>query len=124
MEVAQARRAVAGKNEVVEALFRYATGPEFRHRVETIAHNFIDMKEDLEAEKRQTTKRWAKRSKQLDLIIVNTAEMYGELQGFIGNQMEAIPVLEGEELGENRRTRNGLELAAVGDEDSDENSNR
>ena len=55
MEVAQARRAVAGKSEVVEALFRYATGPEFRHRVETIAHNFIDMKEDLEAEKRQMT---------------------------------------------------------------------
>ena len=62
------------------------------------------MKEDLETEKRQTTRRWAKRSKQLDLIIVNTAEMYGELQGFIGNQMEAIPALEGDELAEKRRT--------------------
>jgi len=117
MEVAQARRAVAGKNEVVEALFRYATGPEFRHRVETIAHNFIDMKEDLESEKRQTTRRWAKRSKQLDLIIVNTAEMYGELQGLIGNQMEVIPALEGEGAEENQVTGAGLELAAAGDEE-------
>jgi hypothetical protein len=75
------------------------------------------MKEDLETEKRQTTRRWAKRSKQLDLIIVNTAEMYGELQGFIGNQMEAIPALEGDELAEKRRTDDGWELAAAGDED-------
>lgn len=93
-DLAQARRAVAGKNELVDALFKYASGPEFRQRVETIAKNFIAMKEDLEQERRLTTKRWAKRSKQLDLIIVNTSEMYGELQGLVGESVRPIPLLE------------------------------
>jgi len=107
LEVAQARRAAAGKNEVVEALFKYATGPEFRNRVETIVHNFNEMKQDLEAEKRQTTKRWAKRSKQLDLIIVHTSGMYGDFQGLIGSSMQDIPALEGDQC-----EKDGLELAA------------
>jgi hypothetical protein len=111
LEVAQARRAAAGKNEVVEALFKYATGPEFRNRVETIVRNFNEMKQDLETEKKQTTKRWAKRSKQLDLIIVHTAGMYGDFQGLIGPSMQEIPALEGDQSEEN-----DIELAASAEE--------
>ena len=111
LEVAQSRRAAAGKNEVVEALFKYATGPEFRNRVETIVRNFSEMKQDLEAEKKQTTKRWAKRSKQLDLITVHTAGMYGDFQGLIGPSMQEIPALEGDQSEEN-----DIELAASAEE--------
>jgi hypothetical protein len=111
LEVAQARRATVGKNEVVEALFKYATGPEFRNRVETIVRRFGDMKEDLEAEKRQTTRRWAKRSKQLDLIIVNTAGMYGDFQGLIGSAMQDNPTLEG-----NEDEQDDFELAAFAED--------
>ena len=57
------------------------TGPEFRHRVEAIASSFIEMRDDLEKEKRTISKHWAKRAKQLDAIIVNTSGMYGDLQG-------------------------------------------
>jgi hypothetical protein len=96
---------------VVEALFKYATGPEFRNRVETIVRHFRDMKEELEAEKRQTTRRWAKRSKQLDLIIVNTAEMYGDFQGLIGSAMQDNPTLEG-----NEDEQDDIELAAIAED--------
>jgi hypothetical protein len=93
-DLAQARRAVAGKNELVEALFKYATGPEFRSRVETIAKSFVEMRADLEQEKRTTQKRWAKRGAQLDLIVVNTTGMYGELQGLIGTPMKPIEAFD------------------------------
>jgi hypothetical protein len=112
LEVAQTRRAAAGKNEVVEALFKYATGPEFQNRVETIVRNFGEMKEDLEAERKQTTRRWAKRSKQLDLIIVHTAGMYGDFQGLIGSSMHDIPALEGDQS-----ESDGLELAASAEDE-------
>jgi len=92
-EVAQAKRAVASKNENIEVLFNYLTGPEFRHRVEAIANSFVEMRADLEKEKRTISKNWARRAKQLDVIIVNTSEMYGDLQG-LGAPLKAIPVLE------------------------------
>jgi hypothetical protein len=92
-EVAQAKRAVASKNENIEVLFNYMTGPEFRHRVEAIAGTFIEMRDDLEKEKRTINKHWAKRAKQLDVIIVNTSGMYGDLQG-LGAPIKPIPALE------------------------------
>jgi hypothetical protein len=92
-EVAQAKRAVASKNDSIEVLFNYMTGPEFRHRVEAIANSFVEMRKDLEKEKRTISKNWAKRAKQLDVIIVNTSGMYGDLQG-LGAPLKPIAELE------------------------------
>jgi hypothetical protein len=111
-EIAQAKRVVASKNENIEVLFNYVTGPEFRHRVEAIASSFIEMKADLEKEKRTISRHWAKRAKQLDLIVVNTSEMYGDLQGLIGAPLKPIAVLES---GDPEGT---AELAATEDDDS------
>jgi hypothetical protein len=110
LEVAQAKRAVASKNDSVEVLFNYLTGPEFRNRVEAIASSFIEMRDDLEKEKRTINRQWAKRAKQLDVIIVNTSGMYGDLQG-LGAPLKPIPVLEagdGEEV---------AQMAAAADEE-------
>lgn len=93
-EVAITKLQVASKNETVEALFHYLTGPEFRHRVEAIVRGFVSMKEDLDEEKRIAARRWAKREKQLELVIGNTSGMYGDLQGLIGTSMQPIPTLE------------------------------
>lgn len=93
-EIAQAKRAVASKNETIDALFNYVTGPEFRNRVEAIARSFTELREDLEKEKRSTARAWAKREKQLDLIVASTGGMYGELQAFIGASLKGIPALE------------------------------
>jgi hypothetical protein len=92
-EVARAKRAVASKNDSIEVLFNYLTGPEFRNRVEAIASSFIEMRDDLEKEKRTINKHWAKRAKLLDVIIVNTSGMYGAFQG-LGAPLKPIPVLE------------------------------
>jgi hypothetical protein len=75
------------------------------------------MKKDLEQERRLTTKRWAKRSKQLDLIIVNTSGMYGELQGLIGKQLKPIPVLEEDETDGAGSTPEVIELAGASEEE-------
>ena len=112
-EVAQAKRAVASKNDSIEVLFNYMTGPEFRHRVEAIASSFIEMKADLEKERRTITKHWAKRAKQLDAIIVNTSGMYGDLQGMIGAPLKPIAALED---GESEEIE---EMAAASSEDND-----
>ena len=94
IQVSTTKLAVAGKNEKIEVLFGYLTGPEFRQRVEAIIESFKAMKDDLEEEKRVSQKRWAKREKQIGRVIDNTAGMYGDLQGLIGTSMQSIPSLE------------------------------
>jgi len=109
-EVAQTKRAVASKNETVEALFNYLTGADFANRVEAIMRGFIGMKEELDEEKRVTTRHWAKREKQLDLVVANTSGMYGDLQGLMGTSLKPIPALDS---GEPDSTHaQGLALAA------------
>ncbi len=109
-EVAQTKRAVASKNETVEALFNYLTGAEFANRVEAIMRGFMGMREELDEEKRVTTRHWAKREKQLDLVIVNTSGMYGDLQGLMGTSLKPIPALDSGETDSVKGT--GLTLAA------------
>jgi hypothetical protein len=114
-EVAQTKRAVAGKNETVEALFNYLTGPDFANRVESIMRGFIGMKEELDEEKRVTSRRWAKREKQLELVLGNTSGMYGDLQGLIGTSLKPIAALEPADS-DHPAEGVGLTIAAVADE--------
>ncbi|MBI1954880.1 MAG: DUF2130 domain-containing protein [Acidobacteria bacterium] len=93
-EVAFTKRASASKNETVEAVFQYLTGPEFRQRVEAIVTAFVELKNELDEEKRIAIRRWNKREKQIERVIANTSGMYGDLQGLIGGSMQSIPSLD------------------------------
>lgn len=94
IEVAIAKRALEGRQGKMEILYNYLSGPEFRHRVEGIVESFVTLREDLEAEKRATQKMWAKREKQLDRAVANTAGFYGDLSGIIGASLPQIEKLE------------------------------
>ena len=89
-----ARNQQVGKDQKVEILFKYLTGPEFRNRVESMMEPFITMKEDLEKEKRAITSAWARREKQLEKVLENTSGMYGDLQGIMGKSLPEIKTLE------------------------------
>ena len=93
LEVAAAKRALDGRTDKMELLYSYLSGPEFRHRVEGIVEAFVTLRDDLEAEKRSTQRMWAKREKQLERATMQTAGMYGDLQGIIGAVLPAIESL-------------------------------
>ena len=86
-----------GRDERMNRLQEYITGPEFRSRISMIAENFKEMREELEAEKRVTMKRWAKQEKRLDALAQGTVSMYGDFQGILGKAVEDIPLLEQED---------------------------
>lgn len=92
--LAEVRMAAVGKNEKMEVIYAYLTGPEFRQRMEAIVEAFAGMQQDLDKERRQTEKAWAKREKQIQRVLKNTAGMHGDMQGLIGASMQPIPALE------------------------------
>ena len=94
IEVAKTKQAAVGKKEKMEVVYNYLSGSDFKQKVEAIVEAFKVMKEDLEKEKKAFTKHWAKRQKQLELVIANTAGMYGDIHGIIGKSLPEIKLLE------------------------------
>lgn len=93
-QVSHALKSLEGKNEKVEMLYTFLSGPEFRQQVEGIVEAFQNMKADLDSEKRAMEKIWAKREKQIERVVKNMGRMYGSMQGIIGRTMPAIGLLE------------------------------
>lgn len=93
------------KGEKMGMLYDYLTGSEFRLQIEAIVEGFTQMDADLESEKRSMRRIWKKRGKQIERVLISTAEMYGAIQGIAGTK--ALPTFgslalpePGEEKGE------------------------
>jgi len=94
MEVTCAKQAAVGKVEKMEAIYNYLSGTEFRQKVEAIVEAFVAMNNDLAKEKASMQKLWSKREQQIKKVIMNTAKMYGDIQGIIGASLPEIKSLE------------------------------
>ena len=90
IELTTARQAGEGQQTKMELVYRYLTGPRFRHRVEAIVEKFSDMQSDLDRERKTTMRLWAKREEQIRGVIEATAGMYGDLQGIAGRTLQEI----------------------------------
>lgn len=82
------------KDEKMEVLYQFLTGPEFRHRIESIVENYGTLQNEIEKEKRSAQLRWTKQEKSIRAVIDNTIGMYGDLQGITGGAMSEIKQLE------------------------------
>lgn len=94
IELARVRRAGEGEQTKAQQVYSYLTGPQFRHRVETIAEKFTDMRADLDAERKFMERQWAKREKQLELVLKASEGINGDLQAIAGRTVDAIDALQ------------------------------
>lgn len=94
VDLGSARASREGQQGKMELVYQYLTGPRFRQRVEAIVEKFSEMQEDLEKERRNMTRTWAKREEQIRGVIESTAGMYGDLQGIAGRTLQQIEGLE------------------------------
>ncbi len=92
-ELAKARASLDGREEKAEGLLQYFSSPQFKNRIENLVMAFVEMKADLETEKRSFQRIWSKREKELEGMIGSTASLYGDLQGIIGGALPTIPQL-------------------------------
>jgi hypothetical protein len=94
MQVALLKQSSKGKHEKMELLYEYMSGTEFRHRVEAVVEAFRSMHNDLDKERQTMENQWAKREKQLQLVIQNISGMYGDMQAIAGQSLPRIRQLE------------------------------
>ena len=103
IELSTARQASEGQQTKMELVYQYLTGPRFRHRIEAIVEKFSDMQDDLDKERKNTMRLWAKREEQIRGVVEATVGMYGDLQGIAGKALDEIegltlPMIESEAI--------------------------
>ncbi|PJC30283.1 hypothetical protein CO051_06505 [Candidatus Roizmanbacteria bacterium CG_4_9_14_0_2_um_filter_39_13] len=94
LKVSEANRALTGKEEKRDVVYAYVNSVDFKQRIQTIAEAFIEMKNDIDKEKRSYQAIWAKREKQVQRVIDNTFGIYGDLKGLTGGAIQEIKMLE------------------------------
>ena len=94
LAVSAARLAGEGQQTKMEMIYRYLTGPRFRHRIEAVVERFTEMQADLDRERKAMTRLWAKREEQIHGVVETMAGLYGDLQGIAGRSLQEIEGLE------------------------------
>jgi hypothetical protein len=94
IEVAFAHAAAEGKSEKMELLYHYPAGDQFRPRIEATVEAFTALQHGLDGKRRAMERIWKELEKQIDRVLANTAGMYGEVRGIIGQSVPPVPALE------------------------------
>ncbi len=92
--ITQARSIDANRNQSLSRIYDYLTSNEFNRHMRAIVEGFVEMNDDLDRERRAMEKSWSKRRKQIDGLALNTAAIYGDLEGIIGPALQTIERLE------------------------------
>ncbi|MBX2817779.1 MAG: DUF2130 domain-containing protein [Saprospiraceae bacterium] len=93
LRFASLRKQLDNSQDKMGLLYNYLVSNEFRMQVESIIKGFTNLREDLDKEKRAMHAIWNKREKQLERVILNTAGMYGSIQGLAGGEVQDIEAL-------------------------------
>lgn len=94
IQLYQTKNAAVSKDERIEYLYRYLSGPQFRQKVEAIIDAFTQMSEELNKERRTMITWWSKREQEIQRVIESTSGLYGDLQGIIGASLPSIERLQ------------------------------
>lgn len=94
VQIAAVNRSLEGRQDKMDLLYQYLAGPEFKHRVEGIVESFSTLQSELEKERRSMERLWSAREKQLKRAVLNTAGLYGDLQGIVGATLPQIEKLQ------------------------------
>ena len=99
IQVAVLKQSSEGKHDKMELLYEYLSSTEFRHRIEAMVEAFRSMQDDLDKEREMMVRQWAKRGKEIQLVVQNVSGMYGDMQAIAGQSLPKIRRLELPALG-------------------------
>jgi hypothetical protein len=90
IDLAAARRAGTLADTKKDQVFGYLTSPPFRQRISRIVEAYVDMRSELDKEKRSALTQFGKREKQLDKVLGGLTGFYGDLQGIVGSGLPPV----------------------------------
>lgn len=98
IDISATKALSVGKNEKIEALYKYITSSEFTQKIESMLETFSGMQKTLEKEKMVMQRVWAQRDKEIERLKNNTLNIHGSLSGLIEEGLPQIKSLEFDSL--------------------------
>ncbi len=96
------------RGDKADALYNFVTSHEFVQQVESMVETYQEMSIQVQKERIAYEKIWAQRQKQVQMLLLGTANIIGSMQGHIGQA--SMPRIK------------GLELLEAGDDTADESA--
>lgn len=93
IEVERQRSLGANSTEIKDQVYHYLTSTQFRQRVESMVEPILQMKKDLDRERRSLEGLWSKRIKQMEMAVNGIAGMYNDLAAIVGQSLPAVKEL-------------------------------
>jgi hypothetical protein len=94
IKVYEARKNQENKGDKMVALYNYLTGSEFIGNWNAIREGFGSLRQMLQKERDDFERNWKKKEKQLELIIQNSLQISGSMQGIAGQNQIDMELLE------------------------------
>ena len=94
IQINRALTANQNKGDKMHMIYDYLTGAEFRMQIESMVEGFVQMKEDLERERRAMEGLWKKREKQIEKVLFNANSFYSSIRGIAGNAVPQVNQFE------------------------------
>ncbi len=94
LQIAIAKSSASHKDEKLQEIYEYITSEAFRHKFEAHFESVRVLQEELEGEKRAMERIWKKREIQIQRLDRSASQMFGEIQGIVGNSLSTIKNLE------------------------------
>lgn len=96
LQIAIAKSGASHKDEKLQEIYQYITSQAFRHKFEAHFESVKTLQEDLEIERRSMERMWKKREVQIQRLDRSATQMFGEIQGIVGNLLPSIAALSNE----------------------------
>lgn len=94
IEIKGVQEASKGKEAKAEIVYNYLISNEFKQRIDVWVEYFRSRREEITKERAYYNKKWEKEDKDILRVFENTAGIYGDLQGLIGNALPKVDYLE------------------------------
>jgi hypothetical protein len=90
-QIARTNSLVVDRRKKADVLYQHICSLEFRQTVEAMIQRFQSMRAQLEQEKAAIQRTWSKREQHLSSITLHIAELFGGMQGIVGESALPTP---------------------------------
>lgn len=94
IEVAREKFISLNRGSKADDLYEYIMGHEFRQQIEATIEVHLEMKKELEREKRAFESIWKTRDEQINRLLKSTARVIGAVSGKVGSEFPQVKGLE------------------------------
>jgi len=92
IKIHESEKSQENKGDKMVALYNYLTSQEFRGNWMIMRQGFENLQQMLNKERDDFEKNWKKKSKQIEMIILNSSQIIGSIQGISGQDIMEIQI--------------------------------